>query len=727
MCKKKVYDFIIIGSGPAGSCLAKRLSENGKYSVALLEAGRDDCRVPQLLPETSTANVPQPGEFNWSQYIRGDIYYMWPLLSRGFTGWSFWAKDREEEKSRSITYPRGSTWGGSTSVNATIACRNAPYNWDNWAKLGLTDWSFDNVKEYYKLTENRSQISAFGELYYNKDVPEGTLGSFSEEYYGWNGMVPQIYQSYNKQNPFFLQINEIVTRVLNTEYGFSYPTNIDLDYPPTSHMGGTSLHNFTSTDQGGHIIPPYKNNYVDFQEYNYPLYGDQGFVVPPEFEAFLNNPIPVINPEGVNTLPAFTPLQGLNYTQRASAANTYLYSAQKNNNLDIISEALVTKIITKKRHHKIRVTGVEYLEGWNIYQTGRNPNPATGGFGGSSADAKYNALFSKKFIRKIYAKKEVIVCGGFINSPQILMLSGIGDKDELKKFGIKTVKHLPGVGKNYVDNLELFIFWETSEICPNPNVTLAAKSTPEKPYPDFELIINGPNNMSLLSGDPFNTKMWISTKNIPSFVQPFVDNNVNNILINGTKSNPVETYEPIIISPIYSMGGLIEKEEDNYSRGFIKLTSNDPTIPPSIISNFLSDSGEKDLNDFVNVLMNNMFPIMLNLKDMGYFKRLLDPAPYDILKDGITDFTDINQVDIDKLKKFLKERCSGHHGGGTCKMGLKNDPMAVVDEKCKVYGVKGLRVCDMSIVPISIRWPNSNIYPIAEKISKNILDKYKKK
>ena len=122
-----------------------------------------------------------------------------------------------------------------------------------------------------------------------------------------------------------------------------------------------------------------------------------------------------------------------------------------------------------------------------------------------------------------------------------------------------------------------------------------------------------------------------------------------------------------------------------------------------------------------------MFPIMLNLKDMGYFKRLLDPAPYDILKDGITDFTDINQVDIDKLKKFLKERCSGHHGGGTCKMGLKNDPMAVVDEKCKVYGVKGLRVCDMSIVPISIRWPNSNIYPIAEKISKNILDKYKKK
>jgi hypothetical protein len=157
---------------------------------------------------------------------------------------------------------------------------------------------------------------------------------------------------------------------------------------------------------------------------------------------------------------------------------------------------------------------VEYLEGWNIYQTGRNPSHELGGFGGSSADAKYNALFAKKNIKKAYARKEVIICGGFANSPQLLMLSGIGDKDELQSVGIKPVKHLPGVGKNLVDNLELFIFWESEPICPVPSVTLAAKSTPTKPYPAFEIIMNIFASQALSAGDPFNQKNWTNTKNI---------------------------------------------------------------------------------------------------------------------------------------------------------------------------------------------------------------------
>ena len=727
MCKKKnTYDFIIVGSGPAGSCLAKRLSENGKYSVVLLEAGRDDSRVEQLLPEPSTANIPQPNDFQWGDYIRGGYNYIFPLISRGFSQWSFWAKDREDPKSRSLTYPRGSTWGGSSSINATLACRNAPYNWDNWAKLGLTEYSFDNIKEFYKLTENRSQKNENNQLYYDPAIQNGELGSFSEEYYGWSGMVPQIYQLTHKEDPFVQQFNDVIQNVLNVEYGFNYPINIDLDYPPTAKYGGTSLHNITATDQTGFIVPPTENSYVEFATYNYPLYNDAGFVIPPEFEKLLNHPIPVINPEGVDTLPMFNPLTGLNNNQRSSPANTYLYSAQTHKNFKIISEALVSKIITKKRHNKIRATGVEYLEGWNIYQTGRNPNASNCGFGGSPGDSKYNASLSKKHIKKIYAKKEVIVCGGFINSPQILMLSGIGDKAELEQFGIKSVKHIPGVGKSLVDNIELFIFWETDEICPDTNVTLSAKSTVYKEYPDYEIIINGTKNLSQIGSDPFNMKSWGFTKNIPCINQPFVSNNVDNILIDGTEANPPTSYKPIMVNPIYTMGSLIGKEEDNYSRGFIKLLSSDPTVAPLIVANYFSDPGGKDLDDFANIMVNNMFPIMLNFKSIGYFKKLLDPAPYDFLQDGITDFTNIDQIDIDKLKLWLQKNCGGHHGGGTCKMGLKNDPLAVVDQKCRVYGVKGLRVCDMSIVPISIKWPNSNLYPIAEKISKYILDKYNK-
>ena len=108
--------------------------------------------------------------------------------------------------------------------------------------------------------------------------------------------------------------------------------------------------------------------------------------------------------------------------------------------------------------------------------------------------------------------------------------------------------------------------------------------------------------------------------------------------------------------------------------------------------------------------------------DFGYyFTRLLDPAPYDILHDGIVQFTDMSQVDDTKLLRYLDSRLGGHHAGGTCKMGLQTDPTAVTNQKGQVYGTTGLRVCDMSIVPVAIRWPNSTLYVVAEKIANDIL------
>lgn len=83
-----IYDFIIVGTGPTGCVLANRLSENGKYSVCVLEAGKDDARVEQTLPITSVGNIPQPNDFSWSKYIRGGIQYTWLLHSRGFQKWA---------------------------------------------------------------------------------------------------------------------------------------------------------------------------------------------------------------------------------------------------------------------------------------------------------------------------------------------------------------------------------------------------------------------------------------------------------------------------------------------------------------------------------------------------------------------------------------------------------------------------------------------------------------
>lgn len=115
---------------------------------------------------------------------------------------------------------------------------------------------------------------------------------------------------------------------------------------------------------------------------------------------------------------------------------------------------------------------------------------------------------------------------------------------------------------------------------------------------------------------------------------------------------------------------------------------------------------------------------MLNaLQGVGYFQNLLYPAPHDILVPGATTFSLAN-IDQGRLETFLKNSVGGHHAMGTCKMGLASDPLAVVDQHGAVHGIKNLYIADMSVVPVSVRWPNDTCYVIAEKIANDILVAY---
>jgi len=517
-----------------------------------------------------------------------------------------------------------------------------------------------------------------------------------------------------ENNPFTSTMLNIIKNNLNGQQGFSYPeTLVDLDYPPTASVGGLTYNTWTSKYQFGKITPP-KNFFglpqtpVSIETYNTPMYPDMPlYQYPPEYARL-----------------GFT---GPTLFERVSSAQSYLYPALSRSNLKVISEVLVIKVIVSHN----RAKGVKYLKGWNIYQTGSNCNVATAGYGGTAGDAKANAMLSKKKgTRKVMAKREVIICAGAFNTPQILQLSGIGDPALLKPLGISCRVNVPGVGKNLVDNQELFLMIGRDSQHPVAPLMMGVKSKPSLPNINFEFISIGGSGLECEQLDPFIQKGWLGLKHTPAIYQQFVRNDFDNILIdvNQNPANPDDlVFKPILVDPNNLYWFLMEQEENNRTRGSVNVVSKDPTVPPKIIYNYLQDP--EDLQDWVDMFKNIVAPTLLALKPTGYFTAIYDPAPVDFLKAGVTyaNWTSVDQIDEVRLRKYFVEKVGGHHAGGTCGMGVTDsskplyNPLAVTDQKGRVKGVKGLRVCDMSVVPVSIRWPNITMYVVAEKIVADIL------
>jgi choline dehydrogenase-like flavoprotein len=864
----EIYDFVIVGAGQAGCTLAKRLSEycNGKYTVCLLDAGRDDARLPPLLPECSYANVPQPGDFNWGTYIR-NISTVAPLESRGFLNEWFYLKQQPERTSRSISYPRAFGWGGCTSINRMISIRNAPYNWDHWGNAygSLPEYYYQNIKKYYKKTENRTQ-SNNGFAYYNPLLLPGTQGA-SHPDYGTNGEVGLIWNVNTSNSPLLSSVNGAVSYLNAIQPLYTIPLNVDLDNPDIAQYGGTSLGNYSMFDQYSSFIPSNSSLITSFSTYNYPIYGDSGYVYPPEL--------------------ASIGLQGKAPTQRVNSTYAYLYTTCRNN-LVVKSEVLATKLITEYGFYgTLQIKGVQYQKGWNIYQTGRNVSMERGGYGGTPGDAKANYMQSTscQSCGHVFARKEVILCAGVINSAQLLLLSGIGPTADLRKLGIPPLLDLP-VGKTWIDNPEMFPFWKTTS---NFNVIservfLSVKSDPTLPAVDFDIGLNSTSLQSMEGEDNTIQYGFGGTKNLSGLDNQFTRNNPSNILIDPVAAgNPYvyssSTFVPIYTNPNHRMCMLIEQTDNVVSSGSLSLTSSNPSKPPLIVANYLGEQG--DVTKWMNIWKNVVLPTLLGLGatqkaqpftitpvgnlpaiipvpngglgnhspvilingspypsavptidpitgtilsittnvggsgylsaptvmcygggatssaiitcaitagvvtsvtilnggagyksaprllflgqsnggyinssatatamitngsvssvvingtqwsgipitiDFGYyFDGLLDPAPYDILSDGNVAFTNMNQVDDTKLKNYILSRVGGHHAGGTCKMGVPSDPGAVVDQKGLLYRAVGLRICDMSIIPVAIRWPNTTLYVVAEKIADDILQIY---
>jgi choline dehydrogenase len=336
--------------------------------------------------------------------------------------------------------------------------------------------------------------------------------------------------------------------------------------------------------------------------------------------------------------------------RRLSAARAYLHPVLDRTNLDVKTSALVTRV----RIEGHRATGVEY-------RRGRGPLKQVGA-------------------------GEVILCGGAINSPQTMQLSGIGNPADLNAAGVELTHELPGVGANLQDHLEVYVQHASKQ--PVSMAPYLAKW--RRPWIGFQWLFlrAGPGATNHFEGGGFvRSNDRVNRPNLMLHFLPVA------VRYDGSAPAAGHGYQ-VHIGPMFSD-----------VRGTVKITSPNPRAHPALRFNYLST--EVDRRDWIEAI--------------ATARRILAQPALDPFNGGELSPGPGVQSDDDVLAWVADQAETALHPSCTCKMGL--DDMAVVDPRTMgVHGMKGLRIVDASVMP---GLTNGNIYApvmmIAEKAADLIL------
>lgn len=331
--------------------------------------------------------------------------------------------------------------------------------------------------------------------------------------------------------------------------------------------------------------------------------------------------------------------------RRWSTAMAYLRPAQGRPNLGVIDRCLVTRILFEGK----RAVGVEYERRGKLVQ--------------------------------VRARREVIVCGGAINSPQILMLSGIGDADELARHDIKPVAHLPGVGNNLQDHIETYV----QHACKQPITLYSTQNLIAKGMIGMEWMLF---HKGLGATNHFEAGGFIRSQ--AGVRQPDLQYHFLPIAMNYDGSDKVKQHGfQAHVGPMRPT-----------STGSIRLRSSNPRDKVRIRFNYMATEGDR-----------REFRDGIKLTREIFAQKAFDPFRGPELAPG-PDIRSDAEIDAHIRRKAE----SAYHASCSCKMGADDDPLAVVDGQLRVRGVEGLRVVDASVMPAVVSGNlNAPTIMIAEK------------
>ena len=337
--------------------------------------------------------------------------------------------------------------------------------------------------------------------------------------------------------------------------------------------------------------------------------------------------------------------------RRCSAARAFLEPARDRPNLVVRTGALARRLLLEGTH----AAGVEYEQGG--------------------------------LVREAKVHREVILAAGAFQSPHLLMLSGIGKGEDLQRFGIGVVQHLPGVGQNLQDHLLGGISYST----PYRRTMDALERFPYvlRNLWQYAFGRRGPFTSNIAECGGF-------VKTLPGLLAPDMQFHfAAAFYLRHSFDNPRSGNG-------FSMGATLICP---FSRGAIHLASNDPHDKPHIDPNYCSD--ERDVDTLVR----------------GYHiaRDILRQNAFDRFR-GSLFMPDREKLQAEEVVDFIRERAETlYHPVGTCKMG--HDALAVVDDRLRVHGIRGLRVADASIMPVIVRGnTNAPAIMIAEKAAAMLLE-----